>query len=451
MKHHFIGIGGIGMSALAKILLQKGVEVSGSDSNAKGSIIDSLLKAGAKIEKGHKASNINGDMRVIYGSAVKTDNPEYVRAKELKLSMLHRSDLLSELMRDFKSLLVSGTHGKTTTTALLAHVLKEANKDPSYVIGGIWNNENNNGYLGKGDYFVAEADESDGSFLKGNCFGAILTSLDRDHIDFWKTNEALFRGFEEFCNKVISKEHFFWCKDDVNLSKINPLGINYGFSPSNLQASNFLQKGFTSQFDISFNGKSYKRVKISLAGEHNVLNALAVFGLSLNLNIDESTIRKAFLSFKGVDRRLSLRGEIKEVLFFDDYAHNPAKIRSMLKSLKAATREKRLVCIFQPHRYTRTADLLDEFALSFDRADLLFITDIYSAGEKPIKSISSKLLVDKIKGSKYIEREKLESIADFLMPHDVVITVGAGDISLLGSKIIEAFYEKNKKRKNICR
>lgn len=332
---HFIGIGGIGMSALAKICLEKNLRVTGSDIS-KNETTELLVKKGAEIYLGHSANHIEPNSTIIFSSSVGQENPEYKAAKELQCRILHRSDLLVELMQGYKTLAVTGTHGKTTTTALLTAVLVEAGMNPSFAVGGVTLGLKTNGAHGKGEFFVAEADESDGTFLKYLPFGAIVTNIDFDHMDYFKTKENLLNSFKTFFSRVQSKDHLFYCGDDLLLRESsNGNGISYGFSDQNdLSIKNYRQDEWNSFFDVDFEDQKHENIEISLIGEHNALNALAVFGLCLKIGIDGDVIRKVFKSFKGVSRRVEMKGMTSGVLLLDDYAHHPTEIKATLKGIR---------------------------------------------------------------------------------------------------------------------
>lgn len=452
-KYHFIGIGGIGMSGLAKILLERGEKVQGSDLS-KSNILKELKKKGAKIFFKHDGKVVKQGYKVVHTTAIKKENPEYKAALDGNNPILHRSDLLNDLMIGSLPLLVTGTHGKTTTASLLSTTLMEAGLDPSFVVGGIVNSYWHNARYGKGKYFVAEADESDGSFLKTSAFGAIVTNLEREHIDYWKNEDNLKSGFAKFFDQVMSKEHLFWCKEDKGLCELKPQGISYGFkSECDLYIYNIKSENFSMIFDFSFKGKEYKNVKISLIGKHNVLNAGAVFGLALNLGIDETLIRRALQSFLGVGRRVQLIGEHSRVSFFDDYGHHPTEIKATIAALRGAVKERRIVVVFQPHRYSRTKDLLQEFGDAFDGADLVVVTDIYAAFEDPIEGVDSKVILNEIQKrgrveSLYVAKADIaRKLAEMLKPHNVVLFQGAGDITSVGSKSFQFFSKKRHKLK----
>jgi UDP-N-acetylmuramate--alanine ligase len=440
MSYHFIGIGGIGMSSLAKIVLERNGKVQGSDIK-ESDIVEKLREKGAKITIGHKKENVKGAKVVIYSSAIDKDNEEVKIAKRKKLKFLHRSELLKILMKGYKPLVVTGMHGKTTTTSLLTEVFIDAKKDPSYSIGGILNSKRNNAAHGRGEYFIVEADESDGSFLNYMGHGAIVTNVEKEHLDYWKSIENVEKGFLKFMSNIENRDLIFWCYEDEILRKIKK-GVSYGFSKkADIFAFNIRESGFFSIFDISFKGKVFKGIKLSLFGKHNILNSLAVFGLSISLGIEEKKIRKTFSSFLGVKRRMEKIGNVGEVLFLDDYAHHPTEIKKSLKGLKLAVKERKVIGVFQPHRYSRVRDLFKEFTNSFDFVDHLIVMDIYSASEKRIRGISSKNLVKNIKKPcEYVLKKNLFSkLLKLLRPHDVVVFLGAGNISDIGREFVKVF------------
>jgi UDP-N-acetylmuramate--alanine ligase len=441
-QYHFIGIGGIGMSALAHILLQKGIKVTGSDIAAT-QVTDQLQSRGAEIFIGHSSHHIHPSSIVIYNSDIKEENPEVRQAKLNSMPFLHRSELLFQLMKGYSPMLVTGTHGKTTTSSLLAHLLVDSGQDPSYAVGGMIRSLNANGGYGAGPYFVAEADESDGSFLNYAPFGAIITNIDNDHLAYWSTLDHLTRGFKQFANLVQSPQHLIWCGDDEILCSLKLKGFSYGFGESNdLQIKNFLQSGWKNVFDISFEGIEYSDIEIPLVGGHNVLNAAAVFGLGIKMDIPEAKIRKAFSTFEGVNRRGELKGESRGIAVFDDYAHHPTEIFATLRAIKQAIGPRRLVVAFQPHRYTRTRDCLHEFGPALERADVLILTDIFAAREAPIEGITNEVLLEKIREKVSDVRPVLRSqlsmyLSLFLQLDDVLVTMGAGDITKVGPEVLK--------------
>lgn len=443
LAFHFIGIGGIGMSALARVLLQRGCKVQGSDA-LRSPLLEQLEKEGAEVRIGHTADWIKQGMVVVYSTDIRESNVELQRARELGLPLLHRSAMLDRLMEGKKGLLVTGTHGKTTTTALLSATLCAAGKDPSFVIGGILRSMNLNGKAGKGDFFVAEADESDGSFLRTAGYGAIVTNLENEHMNYWGSEEKLDAGFCKFFDQTKHADHLFWCCDDARLAKIAKRGVSYGLSEkAELRISDYRQIDRGISFDILFKGKEYKRIELSLFGRHNALNGAAVYGLALSLGIDEKAIREAFKSFSGTGRRLECKGEANGVTLYDDYGHHPTEIAVTLKALRERIGKKRLFAVFQPHRYSRVKDLLNEFLDCFNDADAVVLTDIYSAGEAAIEGISTEILYQRLLeklGSKlhFLPRSELEAgVARIVKPSDVVLTIGAGDVTRAGLPILK--------------
>lgn len=433
---HFIGIGGIGMSGLARILVERGWEVTGSDL-AKSAVTEGLEKVGAKVFVGHRSEYVSAGGTVVYSTDIGKENPEFLAARELGCTILHRSEMLLQLMG--KGLAVTGTHGKTTTSALLTAVLVEGGLDPSYAVGGVIPQLQSNARNGKGEYFVAEADESDGTFLRYHPYGAIVTNIDNDHMNYFETEERLERAFGDFMGQVVSKEHLFWCGEDERLEKLSVGGKSYGFGEKcDVRASRVVQSGWKSVFDVHFGGRVYEKVEVALIGRHNVLNALAVFGLALSVGVDEKAIRQAFRSFGGVLRRCEKKGEVHGILFLDDYAHHPTEIQTTLRGIREAVEERRLVVVYQPHRYTRTRDCVGMFGGIFSEADELFVTEVYGAGEAPIAGVSHQIVMDEVqKNAKFVERKELAAVlAEQLRPHDVVVTLGAGDITKLGLEVM---------------
>jgi len=447
-KHyHFIGIGGVGMSGLATILLKKGEIVTGSDIK-ESPVIENLKAKGALIQMGHSKDHITSPHAVVYSTDIPEDNPELVFAKTKQIPRLHRSELLAQIMEGYAPLLVTGTHGKTTTSSMLAYTLLEAGLDPAYSIGGYFDGIGSNGCFGKGIYFIAEADESDGSFLHYPSFGAIITNLEHDHMDFWKTEEALIKAYQKFASQVGSKDHLFWGYDDPLLRSLKLKGNSFGFDEgADLYIENFQQIGWKTQFDFYFEGIHYREVEIALVGAHNVLNAAAVFGVGLKLDLDAEVLREALKTFHGVGRRVEKKGGVNQVEIYDDYAHHPTEIFSTLRALRCALHDRRLVVAFQPHRYSRIEYCLDDFADAFVYADEVVVTDIYSAGEKPVSGITPETILKRMKQGGYqttcfVEKDQLVSyFSNHLKPGDVLVTMGAGDITHLGPALLKKLEE----------
>jgi UDP-N-acetylmuramate--alanine ligase len=447
MTCHFIGLGGIGMSALARIVLQRKGRVRGSD-RKQSALLDELEHEGACIQLGHSDEFLQHGDTVIYSTDIQADNVELQKAKQLNLPLLHRSEFLNLLVGSQKPLLVTGTHGKTTTTALLSAVLMQAGLDPSFVIGGLIRPLNTNGRSGTGPFFVAEADESDGSFLKTQAYGAIVTNLEPEHMNYWISKDRLVQGFCRFFDQANSSDHLFWCLDDPELSVLSPRGISYGFSPlSKCCIRRMRPTEFGLSMDLDFLGKSYSRIDLSLYGRHNALNGAAVFGLCLTLGINEDALRKAFQSFGGVARRLERLIFCRGIEVFDDYGHHPTEIKATLSALRSRIGKRRIVVLFQPHRFSRVRELLNDFASCFTEADELIMTEIYSAGEKPLVGVSSEALyhqVQKVWGAhaQFVLRSELvEQTVSQLVEGDVVVAFGAGDITYAAREIASMLEE----------
>ena len=450
-NYHFIGIGGIGMSGLAKILLSQNISVSGSDV-ASNSMIESLKREGAHIHQGHRPENVPLHSKVVYTSDIAEDNPEYQLALQHNLPLLHRSDLLAACVHQTRGLAVAGTHGKTTTSALLATVLVEAGLDPSFAIGGVVPSLSRHAHLGKGELFAFEADESDRTFLKYHPFGAIITNIDNDHLSAYQGQfPFLIQSFQQFMSQVSSSHHLFWCRDDTHLAQLKVPGQSYGFHPdSQWKIMEMRQEGFSMVFDLEHEGKCYRDIELALIGKHNVRNATAVMGLCLALGIEEVMIRRAFKGFKGVLRRCEKKGEWGEMLFLDDYAHHPTEIETTLQAIRQAIGKRRLIAVFQPHRYTRTRDCLGLYGQVFHEADEVFLTDIVAAGEQPIVGISSHLIQKEIeellkKTCHYFARDQLaQGVSQRVQKGDVVVTLGAGNVTQVGGEVLNMLSAKDK-------
>lgn len=436
--YHFIGIGGIGMSGVARLMLKAGFAVSGSDLK-ENRITQELQKLGAKIFIGHKVQNISGQSAVVYSSAIKADNCELRQARILNIPLLKRAQALALLMRNKTAIAIAGSHGKTTTTSLIAYLLLEAQLNPTVAIGGILKNIDTNACLGSGEFFVAEADESDGSFLYYQPKYSIITNIDREHLDYYGSFDKELAAFKDFAYRTQQGGCVFACADDANLKqlladfrqKVIYFGLN---EPADICAENIVLNGLSSDFDCWVKDKLIGRFHLALGGRHNISNSLGVIGLALELGIDLSLIRKALEGYKGAGRRLEIKLQNDKYLVMDDYAHHPSEIKATLETL-ANLKTKRRIVVFQPHRYSRTQLLLNDFAASFARADYLIITDIYAASEQPIEGVNALNLVNKIKKLDpdkkviYLPKEDiLAHILSFVSNGDLVITLGAGDI-----------------------
>ena len=439
MKVHFIGIGGVGMSALARIMLERGYEVSGSDLK-ESYVTKGLVSAGAKISYRHEKENVDKDATVVYSTDIKEDNPEWVAAKENKV--FHRSECLRTLLDEKKAILVAGAHGKTTTTSLLSYICVVAGLNPSFVIGGFSDSLGGvNGKWGRGDYFIAEADESDGSFLRASPEGAIVTNVDFDHLNYWGSENALLEAYQKFIAGITNRDLLFYWNEDPFMSKWNVDGISFGFEVgADLRALNLRIENGRQLFDIEFEGEKYLDIELALLGEHNVLNAIASFGMALSIGADVQKIREALITFGGVKRRLQRKGSLNGASIYDDYAHHPTEIEATLAALKRAFQTSRTIAVFQPHRYSRLRDLMDEFVKStvWKDADELIITDVFSAGEPRIEGVNTEVLLKKIeKRATYVPRGELtEFLRSTLVEGDIVVTMGAGDITAVSGELV---------------
>ncbi len=428
------------MSALARMLLAKGIAVSGSDVQ-ESYTLNALRDAGAVVAIGHDERNVPPEAIVVFSSDIKAANPELLAAKNRNCVLLHRSDLLAQLANDKKCLALAGTHGKTTTTSLLISILAKADCKASFMVGGILQEQKSNAEINEGEYFVLEADESDGTFLKYEPFGAVITNIDTDHLSHYKTLSALEKTFLEFAQKVQSFRHLFWCGDDMRLQQLSLPGNSYGFGPQNaLCIQNYSQDGWRQWFTLTYDGKAYENIELALAGKHNVLNAAAVSGLCLELGIEEQAIRAGLSQFKGVGRRCEHKGLWREAFLIDDYAHHPTEIKATLEAIRSAIGQNRLIAIYQPHRYSRLQYCMGSFDRIFRDADQVVVTDIYHAGEEAIPGITKEAILAEIarshRHSTFWPRHKLsEYLSKEARPGDTIVTLGAGDITKLSAEL----------------
>ncbi|MFA4967904.1 MAG: UDP-N-acetylmuramate--L-alanine ligase [Candidatus Margulisiibacteriota bacterium] len=444
---HLIGIGGCGVSAIGKILYQIGYKVSGSDIKENSNTMR-LKDLGVKVFIGHNASHIREADLVVYSSAVSIDNSELAAALSSKIPVSKRAEMLSFIMNRFKKrVAVAGTHGKTTTTSMIAKILYDGGLDPTFMIGGETDYIDGNARLGKGDYAVAEADESDGSFLELNPNISIVTNIEPDHMEYFGTEEKLLQVFEEFINKLADDGLLIIGIDNPAnrnlLPKIKRNKITYGFSEdADIRAGNITFSGSGSKFEVYQNGKLLGEAGLSVPGEQNVSNSLAAIAVGLEAGLSFNTIASLLQSFVGAKRRFQVLGEVMDVMVVDDYAHHPTEIKATLKAAKSAwDGDKRIIAVFQPHRYTRTFHLAAQFYDAFVDADLVILTDIYSAGEAPIPNVDGRMIAKEVEKQKeviYIPRKEriAEQIVKLAKPNDVVIIMGAGDINTIGKEIL---------------
>jgi UDP-N-acetylmuramate--alanine ligase len=437
---HLVGIGGIGMSGIAEVLLTLGYSVSGSDLKSTP-ITDRLTNLGAQIFEGHRAENVQGANVVVVSSAVRADNPELVEAHNRKIPVIPRAEMLAELMRLKYGIAVAGAHGKTTTTSMVASVLAAANLDPTFVVGGRVNQAGTTARLGRGEYMVVEADESDRTFLLLAPVVAIVTTIDREHLDQYHSLEDIQSAFVQFVNRVPFYGAAILCIDEPNVQDIIPHVkrpvITYGTTAqSDLVISDVRLQGLGSEFRLTYRGDDLGEFRLHTPpGIHNVRNAAGAAAVGLYLNVPADLIREGLERFTGVGRRFEIKSTVNGVTVVDDYGHHPAEIRATLEAARACN-YKRLLVLFQPHRFTRTQHLWDEFCRAFNQADLLVLTDIYAASEPPIEGITGAALAEAIRAAGHknvIYRSSMQEGIELLLQEaragDAIMTVGAGSVS----------------------
>lgn len=434
---HMIGIGGSGMSGIAELLIKSGYKISGSDLK-RSDVTERLEKLGAKIYYTHNPKNVKDAEVVVYSSAIGDDNPELVEAHRRGILTISRGDMLCEVARLKYTIAVSGTHGKTTTASLIGLVLHYGGFDPTVVVGGVFRGSDTGARLGKGDFMVAETDESDGSFLKLSPAIVVVTNIDNDHLNYYKTMKNLRNAFLTHINSVPFYGCAFLCSDDENirniLSGVRRRYFTYSMFDMNahIYANNIVKSDTGYTYRVFYSGKKVSDFSLRILGLHNVLNSLSAIGVGLELGIGIKRIKQAIADFRGVKRRIELKGEINGVKLIDDYGHHPTEIRNTLRTVREFYSPKRLIVVFQPHRYTRTKLLYKDFGKAFDDADMIFLTDIFPAAEKPIKGVSHRLILNELRRNKKDVREiKLDDakeIIRFADNGDVILTLGAGDV-----------------------
>jgi UDP-N-acetylmuramate--alanine ligase len=445
---HFTGIGGIGMSGIAEVLLNLGYQISGSDLKL-SPITERLAGMGARVFEGHAASNIGGARALVVSSAVDEQNPEVQEARRLQIPVIPRGELLAELMRLKYGIAVAGSHGKTTTTSLTATILNFAGLDPTVVVGGrVGTMGGSNARVGRSDFLVVEADESDGSFLKLAPIIAVVTNVDREHLDHYPTLDAIRAAFLEFVNKVPFYGAAIVCLDDPNvqglLPEIRRRTITYGTTAqADVEAGDIVCGPFVSEFRIRYRSADLGRFTLRIPGRHNVLNAMAAIAVAMELEVLPDAIREGLATFSGVDRRFQLRGRERGIAVVDDYGHHPTEIRATLDGARLCG-FRRIHVLFQPHRYSRTFHLMDEFARSFLQADSVFVMDIYAASEKPIEGVTAEALVDRIRqfghrGVEYVGTidRGVDALLGAAADGDLVLTLGAGNVWQAGEKVLQ--------------
>lgn len=448
---HFIGIGGAGMSGLARIALTHGISVTGSDTKD-SSVISALKALGATITTSHASENVDGANLVVYSNAISKNNVELIRTEELHIQTLTRASALSILMSESKSIAVAGTHGKTTTSSMLAVALQACAVDPSFAIGGNITASGSNAHRGTGEIFVAEADESDGSFLEYRPFAAIVTNIEHDHVDFFETPEAVDIAFVDFAATISRQGFLVYCADDsgatrlsLQVSKSGLELISYGLSESadlHLDQVELLAMG--SKARAIWHGKMIGTIELQVPGQHNLLNAAAVLATGLKLGMPSAQLLAGLGIFRGTGRRFELKGTVSGVRVIDDYGHHPTEIHVTLDAARRFAGDGRLIVIFQPHRFSRTQAFAPKFSEALDKADRAIVLEIYAASEKPIEGVTSRLITSSMSKGEYIPNfiEVTDSVVASAKPGDVIMTLGAGDVSSLAPIIVEGLQRR---------
>jgi UDP-N-acetylmuramate--alanine ligase len=445
---HFVGIGGIGMSGIAELLLNLGYKVSGSDLSS-SDLTRRLQSIGGVIYEGHAAKQIKGADVVVTSAAIVPDNPEIIAAAQASIPVIPRAEMLAELMRLKYSVAIAGAHGKTSTTSLVAAVLDEGGLDPTVVIGGKLKSIGINALLGEGDFIVAEADESDGSFLKMSPTIAVVTNIDREHLDFYKDLDHIKEVFLSFIDRIPFYGLAILCLDDEPIQdiipKIKKRFTTYGVSSqADIQAKNIESKGLKSRFTVKHLGEHLGEISLNLPGIHNVYNAMASIAVGLELGIDFEVIKSALEIVQGVQRRLEIKGIARDITVVDDYGHHPTEIKFTLQAAKESWPDRRIVVVFQPHRYSRTEALFDDFTRSFYQSDMLVVLPIYAASEKAIKGVDSQSLFEEIRAHGHKDvvfmpsfKTAVSHLKQTLTAGDILLTLGAGDVYKLGETLLK--------------
>ena len=452
-KLHFVGIGGIGMSGIAEILLNLDFQITGSDLQL-SEVTEHLEELGAVITRGHKANLVGAADVVVISSAVKPDNPEVMEARRRKIPVIRRAEMLGELMRMKYSIGIAGTHGKTTTTSMTGLVLEHGGLDPTVIVGGKVKSLHTSAKLGQGKYLVAEADEFDRSFLRMLPTIAVVTTLEAEHLDCYTNLDDIKGAFVEYVNKVPFYGAVILCLDEDSLQSIIPhiegRLITYGLSPqAQIRATDLAFEGLNSSYNVIVAGQEMGRVTLRVPGVHNVRNSLAALSVGLELGIGFSSVKESLEAFTGVYRRFEIKGEAADVMVVDDYAHHPTEIQASLLAAKEGL-GRRTIAVFQPHLYSRTRDFCEDFGRSFFHSDVLVVTDIYPARERPIAGVTGELVARAAREhghGKVVYIEDKKKVATYLaaqvQPHDLVITLGAGDVYRIGERLL-ALLKKRK-------
>ena len=440
-KIHFIGIGGSGMSGLARIAISHGIKVSGSDASD-SSVLTALRALGAEIFIGHQGENVKGADLIVFSNAIKSNNPEREAGIEKKIPEITRATALVLLMSESISIAVAGTHGKTTTSSMATVALQSAGVDPSFAIGGVLKSSGSNAHRGSGKYFVAEADESDGSFVAYHPHAAIITNIEWDHVDHFQSEAEVFSAFEDFIKTI--KGFLVYCGDDQGATQIAKKAlvktISYGKSDGvNLKVDQITLKAGGSTSRVLWNGAKIGMLELAVPGEHNILNAAAVIAVGLELGLPASSLLDGLYKFHGAGRRFELKGSVGGIRVIDDYGHHPTEIKVTLEAAKRYAGGGRVIVIFQPHRYSRTKAFTNQFAESLKLADSIWLLEVYAASEQPITGVSSANIAKLISGAHFEPNfiSTIEGVSAIAQPGDVIMTLGAGDVSSLGPLILD--------------
>ncbi len=451
-KVHFIGIGGIGMSALAQLLIKSGYEVTGSDIRYTV-LIKKIEDMGAKVFINHSPTNIKDVSLVVYSSSIPQNNIELIQARNQGICIKSRGKLLSELMNNKRGITVCGTHGKTTTSSLIATLLYKAGLNPTISVGAEVPVLGGNALLGSGDYFVAEADESDGSFLYLSPEYSVITNIEREHLDYYQDIDEIIQAYKKFASSTKEEGCLFACADDDNLKKVlsdyPKEFITYGLEDSaDVQARNIKIQELSSTFDCYYRGDYFERFLLNIPGIYNVVNSLAAISLSIRLNIKKTIVKEALFSYTGAKRRFQVKAKIGGITVIEDYAHHPTEIKATIQAA-SYLKPERIIVVFQPHRYTRTKYFKDSFGVSLEKADYLILTNIYSAHEEAIEGVSSKLIYDFIvkrghKSTYLLPKEEISKhLLKVIKPKDAVLVLGAGDIGEVSDELVKGLKEQN--------
>jgi UDP-N-acetylmuramate--alanine ligase len=448
-KIHFIGIGGSGMSGLARIALADGIEVSGSDAKD-SSVLTALSALGAKIYKSHQASNVDSVDVVIYSTAISPQNPEIVRAIERSIPIMTRAKALAALMYGLEKIAIAGTHGKTTTSSMATVAFQACGKDPSFAIGGTLTASGSNAHRGSGKFFIAEADESDGSFVAYNPKAAIVTNIEHDHVDFFEKAEDVVEIFNTFVSTISSDGYLIYCIDDAGSRSLGEstthcTSISYGEdASSDLRIDQVELFAQGSRARAIWKGSVVGHIELQVPGRHNLLNAAGVLALGLAFELNAAALISGLHSFRGAGRRFELKSTVHGIRIIDDYGHHPTEIKVTLEAARRYADAGRVLVIFQPHRYTRTQAFLDGFASALDLADETILLEVYAASEKPLPGVSASLIAEKMKRGRFIPNfaEASDHIVEIAQPGDVILTLGAGDVNSLGPIIADGLAKR---------